>query len=78
MRPQPYKYMSLKKQNKENKLAPKFYVSYNVLQRIGSMAYKLEFPPSSHVYLVFHVSCLNKVIGKNISIQTILAEINEK
>ena len=40
LRIQPYKYMSLKKQNKENKLAPKYYPPNNVLQRIGSMDYK--------------------------------------
>jgi hypothetical protein len=42
------------------------------------MAYKLDLPPSSHVHLVFHVSCLNKVINDNIPIQTILLEINEE
>lgn len=41
------------------------------------MAFKLEFPPSSHVHLVFHVSCLKKVIGDKILVQSILLEINE-
>jgi hypothetical protein len=54
--------MSLKQQNKDNKLAPKYYGPYKVLQRIGSMDYKLELPPYSHVHPVFHVSCLKKVI----------------
>ena len=51
---------------------------YKVLQRIGSMAYKLEFPPSSHVHLVFHVYFLKKVIGDKIPVQTILPKINEE
>ena len=42
------------------------------------MDYKLEFPPSSCVHLVFHVSFLKKVIKKNILFQTILPEINEE
>ena len=42
LRLQPYKHMSLKKLIKDNKLAPKYYGLYKVLQKIGSMAYKLE------------------------------------
>jgi hypothetical protein len=63
LRPQPYKQMFLKKQNKGNKLAPKYYNTYKVLRSIGSMAYKLELPPSSHVHPIFHVYCLNTIIG---------------
>jgi len=70
--------MSLKKQKKDNKLTPKYYVPYKVLQRIGSMAYKMELPPSSHVHPIFYVSCLKKVIENNIPVQTILPEINEE
>jgi len=40
-------------------------------------AYKLELPPPSHVHMVFHVSCLKKVIGDKIPIQTILPNIDE-
>jgi hypothetical protein len=70
MRLQPYKQMSLKQQKKDNKLAPKYNGPYKVLQRIGSMAYKLELPPTSHVHPVFYVSCLKKVIRNMIPIQT--------
>ena len=35
----PYKQMSLKKANKDNKLSPKYYDPYKVLQNIGTMAY---------------------------------------
>jgi hypothetical protein len=70
--------MSLKQQKKDNKLAPKYYAPYEVLQRIGSVAYKLELPPFSRVHPIFHVSCLNKVIGNNISVQTILPAINDE
>ena len=41
---------------------------------IGSMACKLEVPASSRVHPVFHVSCLNKVIGDNVPVQRILPE----
>jgi hypothetical protein len=42
------------------------------------MAYKLQLLPPSHVHIVFHVSCLNKVIENNILVQTILPEIDEE
>ena len=70
--------MSLKQLNKDNKLSPKYYGPYKVLQKIGSMAYKLELPTTSRVHPVFHVSCLKKVIGDKIPIQTILLELDEE
>ena len=39
--------MSLKKAKKDNKLSPKYYGPYKVLQNIGTMAYKLELPTTS-------------------------------
>jgi hypothetical protein len=55
LRLQPYKQMSLKQAKKDNKLSPKYYSPYKVLQKIGTMVYKLELPASSRVYQVFHV-----------------------
>ena len=49
-----------------------------MLQKIGTMAYKLELPASSRVHPVFHVSCLKKVIGENLPVQTILPELDEE
>jgi hypothetical protein len=78
LRLQPYKQMSLKQAKKDNKLSPKYYGPYKVLQKIGTMAYKLELPASSRVHPVFHVSCLKKVIGDKIPVQTILSELDEE
>jgi hypothetical protein len=68
LRLQPYKQMSLKQAKKDNKLSPKYYGPYKVLQKIGTMEYKLELPTSSQVHPAFHVSCLKKVIGDKIPI----------
>jgi hypothetical protein len=70
--------MSLKQAKKGNKLSPKYYGPYKGLQKIGTMAYKLKLPASSRVHLVLHVSCLKKVIGDKIVVQTILLELDEE
>ena len=64
--------------SKLRRILPKYYGPYKVLQNIGTMAYKLELPASSRVHPVFHVSCLKKVIGENLPVQTILPELDEE
>ena len=78
LRLQPYKQIFLKQAKKDNKSSPNYYGPYKVLQNIGTMAYKLELPTSSRVRPVFHVSCLKKVIGENLPVQTILPELDEE
>ena len=78
LRLQPYKQMSLKQAKKDNKLSPKYYGPYKVLQNIGTMAYKLELLASSQVHPIFHVLCLKKVIGEKFPVQTILPELDEE
>ena len=78
LRLQPYKQMSLKQARKDNKLSPKYDGPYKVLQKIGTMAYKLDFPESSRVHPFFHVSCLKKVIGDKIPIQTIFPKLDKE
>ena len=73
---QPYRKKSLKIKGPQ-KLAPKFNGPYKVLQRIGPTAYKLQLLDSSKIHLVFHVSCLKKVVGSEVRIQTQLPELAE-
>jgi len=70
--------MSLKQAKKDNKLSPKYYGPYKVLQDIGTMAYKLELPATSRVHLAFHVSCLKKVVGDKLPIQTIFPKLDKE
>eukprot|EP00253_Pinus_taeda_P007842 PITA_07842 len=74
---QPYKQTSLKDKGCQ-KLSPKFYGPYQVLQRIGEVAYKLALPPTAKIHPVFHVSCLKKVIGNKCRIHTSLPELDEE
>lgn len=60
------------------KLAPKFYGPYQILQHIGEVAYKLALPPTSRIHPIFQVSCLKKVVWKNYNIQTSILELDEE
>jgi hypothetical protein len=77
LRLQPYKQTSLKVEHCQ-KLAPKFYGPYTILKRVGQVAYQLALPSHSKLHLVFHVSCLKKVIGAKCQIQTNLPELAEE
>ena len=47
--------------SKHGKLSPRFIGPFEILERVGTVAYRLALPPSmSGVHEVFHVSMLKK------------------
>ena len=66
LRLQPYKQKSLASKGKW-KLSPRFYGPFQVLQRVGEVAYRLNLPSDSKIHPVFHVSCLKLKLGQQIS-----------
>ena len=47
--------------DKRGKLSPRFIEPFEILERVGTVAYRLSLPPSlSGVHEVFHVSILRK------------------
>jgi hypothetical protein len=74
---QPYRQSSLKKSGVE-KLKPPFYGPYRVTRRVGEVAYELELPEGSRIHNVFHVSCLKKALGQQITTSTKLPPLDEE
>ena len=48
---------------KKGKLSPRFVGPFQILERVGSLAYRLELPPSlAAIHNVFHVSMMRKCL----------------
>lgn len=67
---QSYRQRSLARRPYE-KLAAKYYGPFEIVQRIGQVAYRLQLPESSKIHPVFHVSQLKRALGPVPSSQTI-------
>ena len=49
---------------KKGKLSPRYVGPYEILQRVGKVAYELKLPSElASVHLVFHVSMIKKCIN---------------
>ena len=64
---------------KKGKLAPRYIGPFEILERIGMVAYRLALPPDmSQVYPMFHVSMLRKYISdRSPVLQPQSVEVNE-
>lgn len=73
---QPYRQTSVALR-RVSKLAPHYYGPFQILQKIGSVAYKLDLPSNSKLHPVFHVSKLKVKLGKNVVSQLQLLHVLE-
>jgi hypothetical protein len=61
---QPYVQSSLAP-HANQKLSFTYFGTFEVLQRVGQVAYRLKLPLTSSIHLVFHVSQLKKAVGSH-------------
>ena len=72
----PYRQRTLRRKRNE-KLSPKYFWPYEILEKIGEVAYKLDLPANTAIHLVFHVSQLKKLFGDPTGIQPTIQCVNE-
>jgi len=62
LRLHPYRQHSLFRRAHQ-KLASRFFGPYQILKRVGAVAYELDLPDTARIHPVFHVSLLKKQLG---------------
>lgn len=67
---------SLRKKRNE-KLSPKFFDPYKIVERVEPVTYKLELPAETTIHPVFHVSQLKKLIGQHEEVQHTIQLVTE-
>ena len=73
----PFRQLTLWRKRNE-KLSPKFCGPYKILEKVGTVAYKLELPHTTTIHPVFHVSQLKKLVRSHENAQPTIQHITEK
>jgi hypothetical protein len=74
---QTYRHSTLKKSGVE-KLKPRFYMPYKMIGRVGEVAYELELLKDIRIHNTFHVSCLKRALGQQVTTSTDIPPLDEE
>jgi hypothetical protein len=64
---QPFRQLSVSGMT-HSELNLKYNGAFEVIKKIGTVAYKLKLPPQSQIHLVFYVSQLKPRVGRGIAV----------
>lgn len=59
-------------------MKPRSNGPYQIITKIGTVAYELNLPEGSHIRNVFHVSCLKKALGKQVTVSEELPPLDSE
>lgn len=72
---QPYRQRLLAKRRNE-KLAARYYGPFEVLEKVGPVAYRLKLPEAARIHPVFHVSQLKRSVGPQLANPTLPPQLS--